>query len=45
MSMYDNDDKDYLYEEMVKFLADHPVSELLEMVASAVSEARWENRE
>lgn len=40
MSMYGDDEngnrKNYLHDEMVSFLEDHPVSELLEMVANAV---------
>ena len=44
MSMYGDDEngtrKNDLHYEMVRFLEDHPVSELLEMVANAVSEAK-----
>ena len=39
MGMYGNGDKDFLYEEMVKFLKEHPVSEFLEMASNAVHEA------
>lgn len=36
MSMYDNDDKDTLYYYIAEFLKEHEVSELLDMVATAV---------
>lgn len=42
--MYGDDEngmaKNNLHDEMVDFLQDHPVSELLEMVANAVSYAK-----
>lgn len=37
MSYFGNYEKDYLLSEMSAFLEDHPVSELLEVVAAAVS--------
>jgi len=36
MSMYDNSEKDNLYYEIKDFLKGHKVSELLDMVATAV---------
>ena len=44
MSMYGDDENgnrnNYLHDEMVQFLEDHPVSELLEMVANAIRYAK-----
>jgi len=37
MSMYDNAEKDDIYAEIVRFLIDHPISELLEIVTDAVN--------
>ena len=36
MSMYDNEDKDEIYYDIRRFLEDHPVSELLQIIADAV---------
>lgn len=37
MNYFGNYEKDYLLSDMEAFLEDHPVSELLEVVAAAVS--------
>ena len=36
MSMYDDGDKDFLYEEIIYFLNSHYTSELLEVVTDAI---------
>lgn len=36
MSMYDNGEKDDLYYYITEFLKEHPISELLDMVATAI---------
>ena len=38
MSMYDNHEKDELFNLMVEFLKHHPVHELLKIVKDAVEE-------
>ena len=44
MSMYGDDEngrnKNNLHDEMVQFLEEHPVSELLELVATAIRYAK-----
>ena len=43
MSYYEDYVKDDLLSSMEEFLGDHPVSELLEIVASAVARNEYEN--
>ena len=38
MSMFDNNDKDYLYDNIVEFLREHKVSELMHIVEVAIEE-------
>ena len=45
MSAFGNCEKDQLVEEMVSFLKDHPVSELLDIVRYAVEEAEWDKKQ
>ena len=40
MSMFDNKEKDELYDEIINFLDNHPVSELLHIVTVAVREEK-----
>ena len=41
MSAFGNSSKDSLVDEMKRFLEDHPVSELLDIVRYAVEESEW----
>ena len=36
MSMYDNLQKDNIYDEIKSFLEEHPVSELLQIIADVI---------
>ena len=36
MSMYDNQEKDDLYYYLTEFLKEHSISELLDMIATAI---------
>lgn len=38
MSMYDDRDKNNIYDEIRSFLENHPVSELLQIIADAAEE-------
>ena len=42
MSMYDDRDKNNIYDEIRSFLEDHPMSELLQIVADVVEEVESE---